>query len=151
MVFARDAAVVVKGRDGRTVLLQSRGLDIQQANMAASEGMATLQAASTNADAWDILSNSQGAPLLCGRVEVMHSQLAVTYRVVGPLVFLVVTPPAANAFSCVQLLGQVVRVVMGSAEGKAAAELTAERLQRKFGEVCVCGGGTGCWRRQREL
>eukprot|EP00198_Chlamydomonas_reinhardtii_P000692 XP_001690027.1 predicted protein [Chlamydomonas reinhardtii] len=110
MVFARDAAVVVKGRDGRTVLLQSRGLDIQQANMAASEGMATLQAASTNADAWDILSNSQGAPLLCGRVEVMHSH-------------------------CVQLLGQVVRVVMGPAEGKAAAELTAERLQRKFGEV----------------
>ncbi|KAG2444686.1 hypothetical protein HXX76_001430 [Chlamydomonas incerta] len=135
MVFARDAAVVVKGRDGRTVLLQSRGLDIQQANAAAAEGMTTLQAASTNADAWDILSNSQGAPLLCGRVEVMHSQLAVTYRVVGPLVFLVVTPPAANAFSCVQLLGQVVRVVMGPAEGKAAAELSAERLQRKFGEV----------------
>ncbi|KAG2482911.1 hypothetical protein HYH03_018191 [Edaphochlamys debaryana] len=135
MVFGREAAVVIKGRDGRTVLLHSRGLDVQQAGAAAAEAMGTLQAAGQNSDTWDILSQHQGAPLLCGRVEVMHSKFCVTYRVAGGLIFLLVTPPCANAFACVGMLGQVVRVVLPPGEAAKAAEATPERVQRRFAQV----------------
>ncbi|KXZ45271.1 hypothetical protein GPECTOR_56g367 [Gonium pectorale] len=97
--------------------------------------MAVLQASAQVADGWDILASTQGIPLMCGRVDVMHRKFTVTYRVAGGLVFLLVTGPSANAFGCVQLLGQVVRVVtVAAAEGKAL-EVTPDRLERRFGEV----------------
>ncbi|GLC46712.1 hypothetical protein PLESTB_001355400 [Pleodorina starrii] len=133
MVFAREAAVIVKGRDGRTVLLQSRGLNFQVANQAAGEAMAALQAAAQG-EPNDILSSSQATPLLSGRLEVMQGRLAVTYRVAGALIFLLVSQPAANVFSCVALLNSVVRLVSAPLEGKAG-EMTPERLQKRFGEV----------------
>ncbi|GFR39953.1 hypothetical protein Agub_g31, partial [Astrephomene gubernaculifera] len=146
MVFGREAAVVVKGRDGRTVLIQSRGIDMHQAGHAASEAMTLMQASNQGGDPWDILSSTQGAPMMCGRLNVMHNKFAVTYRVAGGLVLLLVTPPAANALGCVQLLGGLLRVVGGGAggggggwggggEGRAAAELVPERVHKRFGEV----------------
>ncbi|EFJ40175.1 hypothetical protein VOLCADRAFT_108314 [Volvox carteri f. nagariensis] len=135
MVFASEAAVVIKGRDGRTVLLQSRGMDFQVASLAAGEAIAALQAAAQGSEPLDILSNTQAMPLLSGRVGVMRHNLAVTYRVAGGLVVLLVTAPTTNVFSCVELLNSAVRVVAaGPADGKAA-DLTPERLQRRFGQV----------------
>ncbi|GLI70063.1 hypothetical protein VaNZ11_014834 [Volvox africanus] len=134
MVFAREAAVIIKGRDGRTVLLQSRGMDFQVASLAAGEAMAALQAAAQAPESWDVLSNTQAVPFLSGRLEVMHHKLTVTYRVAGGLIFLVVTAPAANVFSCIHLLNGIVRVAAVQADGKSA-ELNPERLQRRFGEV----------------
>ncbi|GIL44075.1 hypothetical protein Vafri_1636 [Volvox africanus] len=134
MVFAREAAVIIKGRDGRTVLLQSRGMDFQVASLAAGEAMAALQAAAQAPESWDVLSNTQAVPFLSGRLEVMHHKFTVTYRVAGGLIFLVVTAPAANVFSCIHLLNGIVRVAAVQADGKAA-ELNPERLQRRFGEV----------------
>lgn len=64
-------------------------------------------------------------------------RLAVTYRVVGPLVFLVVTPPAANAFSCVQLLGQV---------GARANERASGTGRDREGSGPERGGGLTCVR-----
>lgn len=53
----------------------------------------------------------------------------------GGLVFLAVAAPTSNVFSCVALLNSVVRVVALPAEGKTAADITPERLLRRFNEV----------------
>jgi hypothetical protein len=64
----------------------------------------------------------------------------VTYRVAGGLVFLVVTAPTANVFSCLELANSVVRVVAALPTDGKGADITPERLHRRFSEV---GGGGG--------
>ena len=56
----------------------------------------------------------------------------VFYRALGPTIALVIVPGNQNAFTSMELLAQVVRVVTVSGR---APELHVERVQRKFAEV----------------
>ena len=57
------------------------------------------------------------------------------YRALGPTMVLVLAPGSQNAFSSLNLMAQVVRIL--TVDGKVP-EVPTERVQRKYSEVRQC-------------
>ena len=71
--------------------------------------------------------------MLCGSLHVLGGRYLVVYRVLAQLLFIVVAKAtAANAFSCLSLLNNVVRVV--STETKMP-DAGPPQIERKYAEV----------------
>ena len=64
----------------------------------------------------------------------MQGRYAVTYRLVSSVYAMVVAPPAANVFLCMQLLDAAAKVLVGVARG---VDVTPDKVARKYTEVRV--------------
>lgn len=127
-------AVIVCARQlgGKVLLTSTRGIENKKAISATQDAFAAIGQLSGSDDVGDIALSIQGLPLSCGSVRLWQGRWRVFYRAMGPTLAMVLAPASQNAFSALNILGQVVRVL--SSDGKIP-EVPIERVQRKYAEV----------------
>ena len=70
-----------------------------------------------------------------GHVPALAGRYAVTYRLVNTVYCMVVAPPGANVFLCMQLLDAAAKVLVGVSKG---VDVTPDKVAKRYTEV-GCG------------
>mmetsp|Transcript_29038 Transcript_29038/g.64107 ORF Transcript_29038/g.64107 Transcript_29038/m.64107 type:complete len:590 (-) Transcript_29038:210-1979(-) len=125
-------AVILRSRAGKNLLIHTHGLELRQATQAAQDAALILEQLAFANDPGDISTSVQGLPLTCGKLRIWNGRWRVFYRILNDLLVMLLVPSTKNAFSALDMLAHVVRVVMS---GSNNAEISLERLQRKYAEI----------------
>lgn len=71
-----------------------------------------------------------------GQLAACAGRWAVTYRLVNTVYAMVVSPPGANVFLCMQLLDAAAKVLVGVSKG---VDVTPDRVVKRYTEVGAGG------------
>lgn len=136
MTLGADVGVVLRGRRGRNIIVQSNSIDLKvvaQASQHVADILEVDPASSLYPEPSESGLGQQGPALACGQLKVLNSRFTAVYRVVNQVLVIVVSRPASNVFTSINLAAAITRLLI--AELKSPTEVMPERVEKKYPQV----------------
>ncbi|KAI7841983.1 hypothetical protein COHA_004510, partial [Chlorella ohadii] len=126
-------ALVLRAKGGGNLLVQTHGVSGRAAQDATNEVATVIAKFSAAGGKGNIDGTGDNPPGFgAGHLTTLTGRYAVTYRLVNAVYAMVVAPPTANVFLCMQLLDAAAKVLVNVSKG---VDVTPDKVAKRYTEV----------------